>query len=98
MSTETVGARTTAPTAPTAPAVVHAHPGAQAWVGGPVVRREEREHTLAATLAPGATRPVGAGERAQAEEPDPYRLCFERDLDGVREARAEMIVFRCDEH
>ena len=30
---------------------------------------------------PGATRPVGAGDRRRPEEPDPFRLCFERDLD-----------------
>ena len=64
-------------------AVRRAHHGADAWVGGPIVAREVREAELAAVLAPGATRPVGAGERAVAEEPDPYRLCFERDLDGV---------------
>ncbi len=42
---------------------------------------------LAASLAPGATRPVGAGERTRHEEPDPYRLCFERDLDRVKHSR-----------
>ena len=36
---------------------------------------------------PGATRPVGAGERLRPEEPDPYRLCFERDLDRVKHSR-----------
>ncbi len=64
-----------------------AHQGADAWVGGPIVAREIREAELAAVLAPGATRPVGAGVRALAEEPDPYRLCFERDLDRVKHSR-----------
>ena len=31
--------------------------------------------------------PVGAGTRARAEEPDPYRLCFERDLDRIKHSR-----------
>ena len=38
-------------------------------------------------LAPGATRPVGAGVRLRPEEPDPFRLCFERDLDRIKHSR-----------
>src|SRR5262249_33949109 len=34
--------------------------------------------------APGATRPIAAGTRARPEEPDPFRLCFERDLDRIK--------------
>jgi dGTPase len=64
-----------------------AHADSSAWVGGRVLRREEREAALAATLAPGATRPVGAGDRARPEAPDPYRLCFERDLDRIKHSR-----------
>ncbi len=30
---------------------------------------------------------VGAGTRARAEEPDPFRLCFERDLDRIKHSR-----------
>jgi dGTPase len=67
--------------------VARAHEGAHAFVGGPLRTRPEREAELDATLAPGATRPVGAGSRARAEEPDPYRLCFERDLDRVKHSR-----------
>ncbi len=67
--------------------VVRAHAGAKAFVGGPLRTREERERELADALAPGATRPVGAGHRQRAEEPDPYRLCFERDLDRVKHSR-----------
>ena len=72
-----------------APAVVvrHAHAGASAFVGAPIRGREEREAELAATLAPGATRPVGAGIRLRPEAPDPLRLCFERDLDRVKHSR-----------
>ncbi len=64
-----------------------AHAGAAAYVGGGVLRREEREATLDGALAPGATRPVGAGTRARPESPDPYRLCFERDLDRIKHSR-----------
>jgi dGTPase len=68
-------------------AIRRAHSGADAFVGGSIRRREEREAELAAALAPGATRPVGAGHRLVREEPDPYRLCFERDLDRVKHSR-----------
>jgi dGTPase len=68
-------------------AVRRAHPDVDGYVGGELRRREEREADLAAALAPGATRPVGAGRRTTPEEPDPYRLCFERDLDRVKHSR-----------
>jgi dGTPase len=45
--------------------------------------RQEREETL---LAPGATRAEGAGSRAQPEEPDEWRTCFERDRDRILHA------------
>jgi dGTPase len=61
-----------------------AHPGAEGFVGRRPQRRESREAALDEALAPGATRPVGAGRRARDEDPDPYRLCFERDLDRVK--------------
>jgi dGTPase len=67
--------------------VRRAHADAEAFVGGTPRRREEREAALAAVLAPGATRPVGGGDRARPEEPDPYRLCFERDLDRIKHSR-----------
>ncbi|HEX4492371.1 MAG TPA: HD domain-containing protein [Acidimicrobiia bacterium] len=67
--------------------VAHAHPDALAVVGGALLGREEREGDLAQRLAPGATRPSGAGTRARAEDPDPYRLCFERDLDRIKHSR-----------
>jgi dGTPase len=63
-----------------------AHAGRH-YVGRAVRRREEREAELDQALAPGATRPVGAGTRGRPEEPDPYRLCFERDLDRVKHSR-----------
>jgi dGTPase len=67
--------------------VQHAHADAVAFVGRGVLRREEREHALDITLAPGATRAVGAGNRARLEEADPFRLCFERDLDRIKHSR-----------
>ncbi len=69
------------------PAVRHAHEGSHGFVGGPVVGRAEREALLDAALAPGATRPAGSGNRLHAEESDPFRLCFERDLDRVKHSR-----------
>jgi dGTPase len=67
--------------------VQHAHPDAMALVGRGVQRREEREHALDSSLAPGATRAFGAGNRSRVEEPDPFRLCFERDLDRIKHSR-----------
>ena len=69
------------------PEVQRAHWGAHAYVGGPLQAREQREAELAVSLAPGATRPVGGGQRLREEEPDRYRLCFERDLDRVKHSR-----------
>lgn len=68
-------------------AVQRAHPDVDGRVGGALLRREEREAALAQALAPGATQPAGAGVRVHPEEPDPYRLCFERDLDRVKHSR-----------
>lgn len=72
----------------TNPAFATAH---QATAVGPAphhvrdrVAREEAEHR---SLAPGATRAVGAGSRTRPEAPDPYRTCFERDLDRIHHSR-----------
>ena len=48
-----------------------------------VVDRAAREAGEAASLAPGATRAAGAGQRACPEEPDEWRTCFERDRDRI---------------
>ena len=48
--------------------------------------REEREELEDALLAPGATRPTGAGNRPEAEQPDEWRTCFERDRDRILHA------------
>jgi dGTPase len=47
------------------------------------LRREEREAIEADRLVAGATRSLGAGNRAVQEEPDPTRTCFERDRDRI---------------
>jgi len=46
--------------------------------------REEAQHD---SMAAGATRAEGAGNRAVAEEPDRFRTCFERDLDRIKHSK-----------
>ncbi|MCB0973142.1 MAG: HD domain-containing protein [Actinobacteria bacterium] len=65
-----------------------AHADSHAKTGGGVWNREAREAALASSLAPGATLPLGAGDRALPEAPDPYRLCFERDRDRIKHSTA----------
>ena len=48
-----------------------------------VADRVDREHREDESMAPGATRSRGAGDRAVAEEPDEWRTCFERDRDRI---------------
>src|SRR5688500_1760275 len=50
--------------------------------------RAEREAAENVLLASGATRAVGAGDRARPEDADPYRTCFERDRDRILHAPA----------
>lgn len=50
--------------------------------------RELREQAEAEVLAKGATLASGAGERGIAEEPDPWRTCFERDRDRILHSAA----------
>ncbi|HVX19353.1 MAG TPA: HD domain-containing protein [Acidimicrobiales bacterium] len=64
-------------------------PSRAAFVGGEVRSRAQREPAGdQGRLAPGATESLGAGNRAVAEEPDPFRTCFERDLDRIQHSRA----------
>ncbi len=56
--------------------------------GGGRGERERREEQEDATLAPGATRSHGAGDRVLSEEPDPERTCFERDRDRILHSTA----------
>ena len=56
----------------------------------PVVPRDRqaREDLEDRLLQPGATRALGAGDRARPEQPDPDRTCFERDRDRVLHSSA----------
>jgi dGTPase len=51
-----------------------------------VLDREAREEREDGLLAPGASRAVGAGDRARPEEADQWRTCFERDRDRILHA------------
>jgi dGTPase len=51
-----------------------------------LVPRDVREAHEDAVFAPHATRSFGAGNRAVAEEADPFRTCFERDRDRILHA------------
>lgn len=53
-----------------------------------VASRHVREELEDLTLAGGATRAHGAGSRLLAEEPDPFRTCFERDRDRILHSAA----------
>ena len=86
--------------------VRRAHADSSAVIGDvDVAGREEREHDLDTTLAPGATRAHGAGNRAVEEEPDRWRTCFERDRDRIvhgtafrRLAGKTQVFVRPDDH
>lgn len=66
------------------PDAVVAHHGSSGIVGQlDILDRDARECLEAETLAPGATRSQGSGDRLLDEEADPYRTCFERDRDRV---------------
>ena len=54
----------------------------------PPVDRRDREDPDGMLPAEGATRAIGAGDRHVAEEPDPFRTCFERDRDRILHATA----------
>ena len=69
--------------------LVLAHRGAPPpLVQGRLVVREDRETHEERSLAVGATRSTGAGDRRRPEEPDPLRTCFERDRDRILHANA----------
>jgi dGTPase len=50
--------------------------------------RLEREETMVAAMAKGATHSSGGGNRQREEEPDEYRTCFERDRDRILHSAA----------
>lgn len=69
--------------------IVVAH--GDSWAGSGEARvldRQEREDQADRSMARLATRSVGAGDRVETEEPDPYRTCFERDRDRILHATA----------
>jgi dGTPase len=70
--------------------LAHADSAAAPVLQGPPggFRREEREAIESERLAAGATRAIGAGNRARPAEPDPWRTCFERDRDRILHATA----------
>jgi dGTPase len=53
-----------------------------------LIERLQREASEDAHLSPLATRSFDSGNRAVAEEPDPFRTCFERDRDRILHASA----------
>src|SRR5438477_9099360 len=71
-----------------------------------LLRREQREEGEHFTLAPGATRAVGGGNRARPEDPDSWRTCFERDLDRIQHSapyrrlagKCQVFVAPSDDH
>jgi dGTPase len=69
-----------------------AHADSSATIGieppAAALERAAREEGEDHVLAPGATRARGAGRRAKAEEPDPWRTCFERDRDRILHSAA----------
>ena len=69
--------------------VAFAHADSTAGTGSTsLVPREQREEIEEKSLAPSATRAMGAGLRAIAEAPDQWRTCFERDRDRILHASA----------
>lgn len=58
----------------------------------PVRTRQQREEAMDVLLAPGALRSCGAGNRPAAEEADPVRTCFERDLDRIKHSVAFRVL------
>ncbi len=69
--------------------VVLAHDAPPVTLDGALVRdRASREELEDRLLAAGATRAVGAGDRARSEAPDPERTCFERDRDRILHSTA----------
>ncbi len=81
----------------------HRDPGGRLALAGPVLR-EQRESWEAEHLVSGATRALGAGDRARPEAPDTERTCFQRDRDRIVHSTAfrrlagktQVVVFPTD--
>jgi dGTPase len=67
-------------------ALVEPTAGAAAVMSAGALDREAREAAEQRSLAGGATRADGAGQRTRPEDPDPWRTCFERDRDRILHA------------
>jgi dGTPase len=67
--------------------VVTAHAPVAVGPAGALNDRGAREAAEDDGLAPGATRAEGSGRREVPEAPDPFRTCFERDLDRIHHSR-----------
>ena len=71
----------------TSSSITLAHADSWAGIGTTnIATRGAREATEDSIMAPLATRGVGPGNRATAEDEDPYRTCFERDRDRILHA------------
>lgn len=66
----------------------HAHADGCNLLGPTDLHRESREADERNQLASGATTSEGAGHRLVPEEPDPHRMCFERDRDRILHSSA----------
>ena len=67
--------------------VTTAHAPVLVGPAGTSLGRGAREAAEDDGLAPGATRAEAAGHREVPEAPDPFRTCFERDLDRIHHSR-----------
>ncbi|MEY2581549.1 MAG: dGTPase [Ilumatobacteraceae bacterium] len=69
--------------------VAFAHADSTAGIGSTsLLDREQREEFESQSLAPSATRAMGAGTRTVPEAADGWRTCFERDRDRILHASA----------
>src|SRR2546428_564020 len=83
-----------------------AHEATPVGLPGPALLERPAREAEEVSLAPGATGAVGAGTRARSESPDPFRTCFERDLDRIQHSapyrrlagKCQVFVAPSDDH